>query len=78
MSGVRIRHQLADRGDDLYETPAVATRALCACEQLPHHIWEPAAGRGAIVDVLRGAGHEVVGTDLVDYGVKGQPPASIS
>jgi hypothetical protein len=72
MSGVRIRHQFADRGDDLYETPACATRALCTCARLPHHIWEPAAGRGAIVDVLRSAGHEVVGSDLIDYGVDGQ------
>jgi hypothetical protein len=71
MSGIRIRHQFADRGDDLYETPACATRALCDCEQLPRRIWEPAAGRGAIVDVLRGTGHEVVATDLVDYGVDG-------
>jgi hypothetical protein len=62
------RHPLRDRGDDLYETPACATLALCCCERLPHRIWEPAAGRGAIVD----AGHEVVATDLVDYGVDDQ------
>jgi hypothetical protein len=37
-------------------------------ESLPHRIWEPAAGRGAIVNVLRAAGHEVLASDLIDYG----------
>jgi hypothetical protein len=54
------RHALSERRDDLYETPEVATRALLLVEQLPHHLWEPAAGRGAIVCVLRAAGHEVL------------------
>ena len=31
-------------------------------------IWEPAAGRGAIVKVLRAAGHAVLASDLMDYG----------
>jgi hypothetical protein len=62
------RHTLAERGDDLYETPAVAVHALLRVEQLPHRLWEPAAGRGAIVNVLRAAGHEVLASDLVDYG----------
>lgn len=61
------KHKLADRGDDLYETPAEATRALMAIERLPHRIWEPACGPGAIVRVLRAAGHDVLATDLVDY-----------
>jgi len=59
---------LAERKDDLYETPAVATLALLRVERLPHRLWEPAAGRGAIVKVLRSAGHEVLASDLVDYG----------
>ena len=62
------RAPLAERGNDLYETPAVASLALLRVEPLPHRLWEPAAGRGAIVDVLRAAGHEVIGSDLVDYG----------
>src|SRR5262245_38825949 len=65
---IALRAPLAERGDDLYETPAVATRALLQVEPLPHRLWEPAAGRGAIVDVLRAAGHEVIGSDLRDYG----------
>src|SRR5262245_56028035 len=63
------RSPLADRGDDLYGTPPEATRALLTVERLPHRIWEPAVGRGTIADVLTAAGHDVVGTDLVDYGV---------
>ena len=31
-------------------------------------LWEPACGRGAIVDVLRAAGHEVLASDIADYG----------
>lgn len=69
------RHSLAERKDDLYETPAVAVHALLRVEHLPKVIWEPAAGRGAIVNVLRSAGHDVVATDLVDYGVVGQMSA---
>lgn len=62
------RAPLSDRKDDLYETPPEATRALLGAESLPHRIWEPACGRGAIVKVLRDAGHEVIAGDLVDWG----------
>ena len=63
------RHRLAERGDDLYETPSVAVAALLRCERLPPRLWEPACGRrGAIVRPLRAAGHEVLASDLVDYG----------
>jgi hypothetical protein len=61
------RHALADRKDDLYETPDVAVHALMRVENLPLRLWEPACGRGAIVRVLRAAGHHVHATDLVDY-----------
>jgi hypothetical protein len=62
------RHGYADRGLDLYETPAPAVHALLQVERVPHRIWEPAAGRGAIVNVLRAAGHEVIASDIADYG----------
>jgi hypothetical protein len=61
-------HPLADRGNDLYETPPCATVALTRAELLPRCIWEPAAGKGAIVRILRGRGHRVVASDVVDYG----------
>jgi hypothetical protein len=64
------RHPHAERGNDLYGTPAVATEALLAVEPtLPRRIWEPAVGRGAIAKVLLDAGHEVIGSDIIDYGI---------
>jgi hypothetical protein len=65
------RHSKADRGHELYETPAVAVHALVKAERFSKRVWEPAAGRGAIVRELQTLGHEVVATDLVDYGVPG-------
>lgn len=62
------RATLAERGDDLYETPDVAVHALMQAERLPPLIWECACGPGRIVKVLRAAGHMVYATDLVDYG----------
>jgi hypothetical protein len=62
-----IRHPDSVRGNDLYETPEVATLALLRAEPLPRMIWEPACGPGAIVRVLRDAGHRVIATDLIDY-----------
>lgn len=59
---------LRDRRNDFYETPPEAVHALLKVETLPRVIWEPAAGRGAIVNVLRSYGHEVIASDLVDYG----------
>jgi hypothetical protein len=62
------RHTYDERGFDLYETPAVAVEALLRVEQIPDRIWEPAAGRGAIVRVLRDHGHAVIASDIHNYG----------
>ena len=62
------RHPDADRGFDLYETPAAAVEALIRVENLPLSIWECAAGRGSIVNVLRAHGHHVIASDVNDYG----------
>jgi hypothetical protein len=59
---------LSERGDDLYETPAVAVTTLLERETLPSVVWEPACGPGAIVGILRAAGHTVIATDLDDWG----------
>ncbi len=69
------RDLLANRKDDLYETPAVAVETLLRIEALPPVIWEPACGPGAIARVLRGAGHVVYATDLVDYASPDQDEA---
>lgn len=63
-----IAAPLSVRKDDLYETPPAAVRALLSVETLPRVLWESACGPGAIVRELEAAGHEVVATDLVDYG----------
>ena len=68
MTGVVLKHALSERGKDIYETPACAVQALLRVENLPPRLWEPACCRGAIVNVLRAAGHEVIGSDLVDFG----------
>jgi hypothetical protein len=62
------RHTLGERGNDCYGTPSVAVEALLRAERLPHRLWEPCAGHGNIVDVLRRHGHQVIGSDLIDYG----------
>src|SRR4051812_45110787 len=54
------RRPLSERGLDLYETPTCATEALLRVEELPHGIWEPAAGHGGIAKPLRAHGHFVV------------------
>jgi hypothetical protein len=63
-----LRHTLAERQNDLYETPAAAIEALLRVERLPPCVWEPAAGHGAIVRVLRDHGLAVIATDIEDYG----------
>jgi len=62
------RAPLQERRGDFYDTPPEAVRALLKVERLPHRIWEPAAGKGNIVSVLRAAGHDVVATDLNNRG----------
>ena len=66
------RHALAERGNDLYESPGVAPAALLLHEPLLKSrarggIWEPCAGRGAISRVLRAAGCDVISHDLCAY-----------
>jgi hypothetical protein len=64
------QHAHADRGADMYETPACAVKALLQAESLSHVIWEPAAGRGAIARVLRAHDHTVICSDIIDYGIQ--------
>lgn len=62
------RHRLKDRKSDVYFTPPEAVTALCRAEWLPLYVWEPACGSGNIVNVLRARGHQVLASDLNDYG----------
>jgi hypothetical protein len=54
------------REGDFYPTPWEATQALINTGLIPksHKIWEPACGNGAMVNVLRNNGFDVVGTDI--------------
>jgi hypothetical protein len=63
------RHSYADRGLDCYPTSPGATRALLSTVAVPKYIWEPCCGAGTIVTELRTAGHEVVATDIANYGI---------
>ena len=68
-----LRAPQSERGFDLYETPPCATRALLHLERshMPHRIWEPACGPGAISRVLEDEGFDVRSSDLRDYGYPG-------
>ena len=65
-------HTDADRGIDAYFSPPEAIASLLHIEQahLPRCIWEPAAGDGAMVRPLRGAGYTVIASDIADYGLE--------
>lgn len=55
--------------NDFYPTPPEATRALLPeIADFPGTIWEPACGDGAISDVLKEGGFDVVSSDLIDRG----------
>lgn len=58
-----------DKGDQLYQTPIEAMRALLALESFSATVKEPAVGKGAIMRPLEEAGYEVMIADLVDRGV---------
>jgi predicted RNA methylase len=60
----------AERGFEFYRTPIEATRALIAIEgdRIPHCVWEPACGDGAIAFPLSEAGRSVFATDIIDRG----------
>lgn len=58
----------AERGNNLYQTPPEAMRALLSLARFSSKVWEPACGRGAISRILEDAGYEVELSDLIDYG----------
>jgi len=52
---------------DHYETPEWCTEVLLRYEDFKC-VWEPAAGKGAIANVLKDAGVDVYCSDIHDYG----------
>lgn len=53
---------------DYYPTPPIATYALMRSHNFTGKIWEPAAGKGHILNELTRMGYECIGTDLYDRG----------
>jgi hypothetical protein len=50
--------------DDFYETPPGFTQELLHRQRFHSHIWEPAAGKGAISRVLAANDYQVLSTDI--------------
>src|SRR5690606_37179442 len=53
----------AERGNNLYQTPPEAMRALLSLMRFSPGVWEPACGRGAICRMLEDAGYDVYLSD---------------
>ena len=54
---------------DFYPTPPEVTHALmCFLKLKPQSMWEPACGNGAMAEVLKTHGHNVLSTDLRETG----------
>ena len=53
---------------EYYGTPTWITRALLISEALPGRVWEPCAGDGKMVDVLRRHDRQVVASDIEPRG----------
>jgi hypothetical protein len=68
MAGAQSEGSLPRAAADFYATPECSTRALLGEVDLPHYLWEPACGDGAISRVLIAAGHPVRSTDLHPHG----------
>lgn len=69
---IQSSHHHADRGLDAYFSPPEAVISLLRIEAdyLPTHVWEPAAGDGAIVRPFKAAGYKIVASDIEDYGLE--------
>ncbi len=72
-----LMHAISERGNDLYQSPPEAVRALLKAENVPLRVWEPACGPGSIVRVLRESGRNVLATDLVDYASPDQDASGV-
>jgi len=55
-------------GPDFFPTPGWATHALADNEEFEGQIWECACGDGAMSDVLKLYGNQVISSDLHDRG----------
>ena len=66
-------HTESERADlDYYATEPKAVELLLQQEDFSQFIWEPACGEGHISEVLLQNGFDVLSTDIVNRGYKGQ------
>ncbi|MBL4693555.1 MAG: hypothetical protein JKY92_09535 [Magnetovibrio sp.] len=63
-----MKRLIDGKSADFYPTPTWATRALLDYETFSDDIWECACGDGAMSEVLKKYGNNVVSTDLHDRG----------
>lgn len=54
--------------EDYYATPPEAVKALLEKETFSKNIIEPSIGGGSVAKVLKDAGHDVIGYDIIDRG----------
>lgn len=66
----RVQHERA--ADEWYCEPDWAADLLFASDMLPRGlpVWDPACGRGGIVNAARRAGWDAVGSDIADRGAR--------
>jgi ParB-like chromosome segregation protein Spo0J len=64
----RGKRAIARDPHDFYPTPRYVTEALLQVETFGRQVWEPACGDGAMAEVLKAAGYEVLASDLIDRG----------
>jgi hypothetical protein len=62
------KSRLKNDGIDYYPTPPFVAHALVDAVDIPHRIWEPAAGKRHISNELTRLGYDVISTDMFDYG----------
>lgn len=75
-SAVRQQRHVDRSGLDLFPTPPWALRGFLHYflpDIAGKKVWEPAAGKGHLTHVLKGAGCNVFASDIVDHGQLGEP-----
>lgn len=66
----KVQHDRAD--DDWYIEPSWSADLLFASDMLPAGIpvWDPACGRGTMIEAARRSGRHAIGTDIADRGAR--------
>jgi hypothetical protein len=65
---VTNRRCISQEGQEFYPTPVWGTNALLSLEKFTGSILEPCCGDGAIAEVLKKMGYQVIASDICDRG----------